>query len=71
MTELVEEGVWHRHDKRTCWDCNEVGIAHKSVSLKLTEKVLCRIGWRFLEPDGRMICPECVFKRQQIRIPGM
>ena len=56
-------GVHWRHDERTCWDCNGIGLVANSVSLAITEKTLCLIGWRFLEPHGRMVCSSCAAVR--------
>lgn len=57
------EGVFHTHDRRVCWDCRGEGIVAGAVSLKIVERTLLLLGWRFLEPGGRMICPECRWAR--------
>lgn len=58
-------GVVHRHDRRECWDCGGLGIAAGAVSLRVTERALVAIGWRFLEPGGRMVCSDCAWARRQ------
>jgi hypothetical protein len=52
-------GIVHTHDRRICWDCGGIGIVAQSISLKITDRTLALLGWRYLEPGGRMICSEC------------
>jgi hypothetical protein len=68
------DGVFHVHNRRTCWDCNGVGQVGGAISLRVTEKVLYSIGWRFLadtndelsrERTIRMVCPDCALIRRQ------
>ncbi len=61
---MPEEGVFHVHDRRECWDCRGQGVVAYAISLRIVERVLVAIGWRFLEPNGRMVCPECAWKRR-------
>jgi hypothetical protein len=69
--------VFHVHDRRQCWDCGGLGIVARSVSLRVTEATLQALGWRFIEPNGRMLCPECRWKRRdrptvvEPRLPGV
>jgi hypothetical protein len=58
------QGIVHIHDRRACWDCQGLGIVHGSISIKITEKTLVALGWRFLEAGGRMVCSECAWKRR-------
>jgi hypothetical protein len=61
----MSEGIAHTHDRRICWDCCGVGIVARSVSQKSTDKALKMIGWRYIEPKGRMGCPGCWHARME------
>jgi hypothetical protein len=57
---MADEGVVHTHDRRICWHCGGQGIVAGAISLRIVERTLMMIGWRYVnEPGGRMICPEC------------
>jgi hypothetical protein len=56
--------MFHVHDRRSCWDCGGLGICPAAISIKNVERALVLLGWRFLEPNGRMVCPECAEKRR-------
>jgi hypothetical protein len=64
---MTGQGIAHTHDRRVCWDCNGVGIVGGAVSLRIVERALILIGWRFLEHRGRMVCPQCAAKRRAER----
>lgn len=49
--------------RRSCWDCDGIGLVIGSVSRQVTDDTLRLLGWRFLEPGGRMVCPDCVWVR--------
>lgn len=57
-------GIFHVHDSRTCWDCGGLGLVNGAISIKVVEGVLQRLGWRFLEPGGRMVCSDCAWDRR-------
>ena len=63
--EQMDEGISHIHDHRVCWDCGGTGMVARSVSQLSTDQVLHAIGWRYLEPHGRMICPDCRTRRRE------
>jgi hypothetical protein len=44
---------------RWCWRCNTREIVAGSTSRALTDLTLQRLGWRFMEPGGRMLCQAC------------
>jgi hypothetical protein len=59
----------HRHchsrgDRRGCWDCHGQIRVASPCCLGMVEKVATMLGWRFLETEGRMVCPECATKRR-------
>jgi hypothetical protein len=47
--------------------CGGEGIVARAISIKIVERTLQSIGWRFLEPGGRMICPECRWRARSER----
>lgn len=57
-------GIVHKHDHRFCWDCDALGVVARSISQVITDRTLQLLGWRYLEPHGRMVCPECAQKRR-------
>jgi hypothetical protein len=60
------QGIAHTHDRRVCWICGGQGIVAGAVSLRVLDQTLTRLGWRYLnEPGGRMVCPECRWRRHQ------
>jgi len=59
--------AFHTHDRRICWDCGGVGIVARAISLRVVERTLGQLGWRFLEPQGRMVCSSCAWERRAAR----
>ena len=54
----------HRHSNsrgnhRTCWSCQGKIEVSAPCCLGMVEHVALMLGWRFIEPEGRMLCPDC------------
>ena len=51
-------------DTRRCWDCEATVTLPGVDNMAKVDRVARRLGWKYLEWRGRMLCPDCWPKRK-------
>jgi len=58
--------LWRRtpSDRRTCWDCTFTLVLPDTDDINKVDRHVLRLGWKYLQYRGTMVCPDCWRKRK-------